>query len=349
MRKSVSSSWLVPVLAALAVCLAAAGAVFANEATQVITKEKDQGYGINTPRPGQTGHEEHREWEGQYPTPGTLNDFKVVRSFAPPEGFIGNLTFDQTSGRLYLLSLGPPTNTKGRSTLYELDPKSGIVLAQATMPFKGDFGQPVVLDGHLYQGVFHESKMYKVVLDREAGFGSVIRTIALPTLNDLKLLDEAHSFPFIEFGGVTLTPSKKIMLHADDVGEFITIEPETGAIVARARTIKAMGGIAGIGDSQGRFLVVANSDPRGGYCALSYPPLLSRSADQKDISWALADGKSGDVLASLRTQNSRAYASTISMVKHEELAGAPYGRFTFFATGEDGILEIQWTPGRDAY
>jgi hypothetical protein len=338
MKNSVSKSWLIPALATLAVCLGAAGVSLADKPT-----------GYDNPRPGQPGHEQHREWEGKYPTPATINDFKVVRTFAPPEGFIGNLTFDQASGRLFLVSLGPPTNTTGPSTLYELDPATGKVLAQAMMPFKGDFGQPVYLDGHLYQGVFHESKMYKVAVGGEAGFGAIVKSIPLPTINDLKLVDEAHSFPFIEFGGVTVTPSRKIMLHADDVGEYITIEPETGAILERARTIKAMGGIAGVGDSQGRFLVVANSDPRGGYCALSYPPALSRSDEQKDISWALTDGRTGDVLASLRTQSSRAYASTIAMVKHEELAGAPYGRFTFLATGEEGILEIEWTPGRDAY
>ncbi len=343
MKNSMSRFWLVSALAVLAACLAA-GAAPADEPR---VAGKDQGYA--KARPGQPGHEQHREWEGRYPTPATLNDFKVVRAFAPPEGFIGNLTYDRRSGRLFLISLGPPTNTAGPSTLYELDPATGRVLAQATMPFKGDFGQPVFLDGHLYQGIFHESKMYKVRTDRGADFGRIVKTVQLPTLNDLKLIEEAHSFPFIEFGGVTLTPNGKIMLHADDVGEYITIEPETGAIVERARTIKAMGGIAGVGDSEGRFLVVANSDPRGGYCALSYPPLLSRSADQKDISWALTDGKTGDVLASLRTQNSRAYASTIALVRHEELAGAPYGRFTLFATGEEGILEIEWTPGRDAY
>jgi hypothetical protein len=306
-------------------------------------------YASENPRPGQPGHHQHREWEGRYPTPATVNDFRVVRTFAPPEGFIGNMAYDPETGSLYLVSLGPPTNTRGPSTLYKVDPRDGRVLAQAAMPFKGDFGQPVVIGGYLYQGVFHESKLYKVEVKDPAAFGRVVKVVPLPTINDLKLVNEAHSFPFIEFGGVTATPEGKLMMHADDVGEYITVDPETGALLARARTIKAMGGIAGARDGQGRFLVIANSDPRGGYCALSYPPLLSRSADQKDISWALTDGRTGDILASLRTQSSRAYASTIALVGHKPVAESPYGRFTFFATGEEGILEIEWTPGRDAY
>jgi hypothetical protein len=347
MRDGVSKTRLIPALVLLSALIAGPG--LAQSAAQGGEQPSDRsGLGYETPRPGQPGHEQHREWEGKYPTPKTVNDFKVVRSFAPPAGFIGNMAYDRQSGRLWLVSLGPPTNTAGPSMLYELDPKNGKVLAKAEMPFKGDFGQPVFIEGHLYQGVFHESRMYKVSVDR-ASFGKVVKAIPLPTINDLKLVNEAHSFPFIEFGGVTVTPDNNIMMHADDVGEYITISRETGEILQRARTIKAMGGITGATDDEGRFLVIANSDPRGGYCALSYPPALSRSADQRDISWALTDGRTGDVLASLRTQNSRAYASTIALVKHEEVAESPYGRFTFFATGEEGILEIEWTPGRDAY
>jgi hypothetical protein len=289
------------------------------------------------------------EWEGAYPTLTTINDFKVLRTFPAPAGFLGNLAYDRESGRLWLISLGPPTNLKSASILYEVDPKDGTILALAEMPFVGDFGEPTYSDGHLYQGIFHQSKMYKIDVRRGADFGKIVKVIPLPTLNDLNLVNEAHSYPFIEFGGVTATPDNNILIHADDVGEYIKIDRETGQILHRARTIKAMGGITGIQGAKGQFLVVANSDPRGGYCALSYPPALSRSPEQKDISWALTDGMTGEVLASIRIQDSRAYASTISLVKHEEVASIPYGRFTFFATGEEGILEIEWTPGRDAY
>lgn len=303
----------------------------------------------DNPRPGQPGHNTHKEWQGAYPTLKTQNDFKVVRTFAPPEGFLGNLAYDSATGRLWLISVGPPTNPKGPSMLYEMDPQSGRVVAQAKMPFKGDLSEPVYVDGFLYQGVFHESRIYKVSVDDPATFGEVVKTIPVPTLVDLKLIDESHPVPFIEFGGMAVTPDKNLMIHADDVGELITIERETGRILSRVRTLKALGGITGVPDKNGRFYVLGNSDPRGGYCALSFPPALSRTPDQRDISWALLDSKTGEVLASIRTQNSRAYASTVELVGHEESPGAPYGRMTFLATGEEGVIVLQWTPSKDAF
>ena len=308
----------------------------------------DQQAGDN-PRPGQPSHNYHEEWQGAYPTVSSQQDFRIIRSLVPPDGFIGNLTYDRGSGRMWLISLGPPTNTKGPSTLYEMDPANGNILASSQMPFKGDFGSPVYIDGYIYQGIFHESKLYKIAVADKSKFGRIVKTIPLPTLNDLKLVDESHPLPFIEFGGVTVTPDKQIMIHADDVGELVTIDKETGKILNRVRTLKALGGITATQDSNGNFFVLANSDPRGGYCALSYPPLVSRSPQQKDISWALLDGDTGDVLASIRRQNSRAYASTISLVKYEEDTKTPYGRFTFLATGEEGILTLEWTPGQDSY
>lgn len=301
------------------------------------------------PRPGQDGHQMHQEWEGALPTVKSRNDFRVKRAIPLPDGFLGNMAYDPGSKRLWLVSLGPPTAAKP-STLYEVDPQNGRVLAKAEMPFRGDFGSPVFIDGHLYQGVFHESKLYKVEVNDRARFGAVLGSVALPTINDLKLVDESHPYPFIEFGGVTATEDGDILIHADDVGEFIKIDKESGRILNRARTIKAMGGIAGT-EHNGRFLVLGNSDPRGGYCALAYPPALSRSPEQKDISWALSDGYTGEVLASMRMQNSRAYASSVALVKHEPAAERelPYGKFTFFAMGEEGVLEIDWAPGRNAY
>jgi len=300
------------------------------------------------PRPGQPGHSQHVEWQGAYPTPDSIRKFKFNRSIPMPDGFIGNLAYDDASGRLWLVSLGPPTNTKGPSMVYEVDPRDGKVLAQAQLPFKGDFGEPVYYDGYLYQGIFHESKLYKIVAGDRANLGKIEKTIPLPNLIDLKLEDESHSYPFIEFGGLTLTPEKNLMFHADDVGELITVERETGRLLARARSIKALGGIAATSGPNGELLVLGNSDPRGGYCALSYPPSLSRSPEQKDISWALIDGKTGDVLASIRTQNSRAYASTVKIIKREDVPGTAYGKFTFLATGEDGVIELEWTPVKES-
>lgn len=299
------------------------------------------------PRPGQPGHRDHEEWQGDYPVPGMEDDFQVVRTLPLPEGFLGNIAADPETGRVWLVSFGPPT-APGPSTLYQIDPADGSVLRQAEMPFQGDLSSPVYVDGHLYQGVFHQSKMFKVAVEGEE-FGRIVKEIPLPTINDLNLVDEAHPMPFIEFGGVGVTPDGNLVIHADDVGEFITLERETGEILARTRTLKALGGIfAAAGDDDG-YLVVGNSDPRGGYCALSYPPALSRSPEQKDISWAVMDGETGEVLASVRRQNSRAYASGVSLLRYENGENAPYGRFAFLATGEEGLLEIEWTPARDAY
>lgn len=302
-----------------------------------------------SPRPGQKGHRTHKEWQGAYPTIDSQSDFTVVRTFAPPDGFLGNLTYDRESSRLWLVSVGPPTNVHGPSTLYELNPTTGDVVAKKAMPFKGDLSEPVFIGGFLYQPSFHESRLYKISVDPGPSFGSIVATIPLPTLVDLKLGDEAHPVPFIEFGGVTVTPDKNLMIHADDVGELITIDQSSGAILRRVRTLKALGGITSVPGEKDQFYVLGNSDPRGGYCALSFPPALSRTPDQKDISWALLDSNTGEVLASIRTQNSRAYASTVELLSHEHVPGAPYGRLTFLATGEEGILTIQWTPGKDAY
>ena len=301
------------------------------------------------PRPGQPGHEDHEEWQGDFPTPASLQGFKVVNTVPLPDGFLGNMATDPETSRVWLVSVGPPTNETGPSMLYEIDPSTGAVLAQAEMPFEGDISSPIYVDGYLYQGVFHESKMYKIELGEHGKFGDVVGSIDLPTINDLNLVDEAHPMPFIEFGGVTLSPDGNFVIHADDVGEFITVDRETGEILERTRTLKALGGILGATRSDGQFLVVANSDPRGGYCALSYPPALSRAPGQKDISWALLDGKSGQVLASLRNENSPAYASGIALLNYEETEGAPYGRFAFLATGETGLLTLEWTPLHDSF
>jgi hypothetical protein len=304
----------------------------------------------DNPRPGQKEHRTHKEWQGAYPTIATQGDFKVVRTFAPPHGFLGNLAYDIESGRLWLVSLGPPTNQSGPSTLYELDPTTGKVLAQAAMPFKGDLSEPVYIEGFLYQSVFHESKVYKIDVRDAASFGRVVTVIPLPTLVDLKLGDESHPVPFIEFGGVAVTPDKNLMIHADDVGELITLDRDTGRILNRVRSLKALGGITTVPAAvPGSFYVLGNSDPRGGYCALSFPPALSRTPDQKDISWALIDPATGEVLASIRTQNSRAYASTVELMAHERVPGASYGRMRFLATGEEGVVVLEWTPTRDAY
>lgn len=301
------------------------------------------------PRPGQAGHRPHVEWQGAYPKLGATKSLKVIATLRPPDGFIGNMTYDAANDRLYLVSLGRPTNPN-KSSIYQMDATSGKITAQAALPLIGDFGDPVYIDGHVYQPVYHESKIYKIDVSSGEQFGKVVKEIPLPTHADLNLTDESHPYPFIEFGGAGVTKDKKIIFHADDVGEFITVEPETGKIISRVRTIKALGGLESVA-ANNRELVIANSDPRGGYCALSFPPALSRTPEQKDISWALLDARSGEVLASMRTQNSRAYAASVALKSYAPAAkGAKnYGRFTFFAFGEEGILAMEWNPTHDAY
>ncbi len=310
--------------------------------------KKEPALEYENPRPGQPGHRPHIEWQGAYPKPGDKG-VRVVRVLTPPHGFLGNMTYDAARNRLFLVALGKPTNPNG-SKIYEMDVESGQIVREAALPLIGDFGDPVYIDGFVYQPVYHESKMYKISVLDEGEFGQVMKEIPLPTHADLNLVDESHPYPFIEFGGAGVTEDNNILFHADDVGEFVTVDRETGRILSRVRTIKALGGLEAV-PFRNQQLVIANSDPRGGYCALSFPPALSRSPEQKDISWALLDGKSGEVLASIRTQNSRAYAASVAMYQHRPLSDEKkdYGVFSFFAFGEEGILVLEWNPLYDAY
>jgi hypothetical protein len=314
-------------------------------AVQNPTVALDASSADGNPRPGQEGHQHHATFQGS----STPQQFSVVRVIEPPDGFRGNLTYSQDEARLWLISLGPPVSKDQPSTLYELDATTGDVLRTAEMPFTGDFGSPVYVDGYLYQGLFQESKMYKIDVTPGANFGKIVDVFDLPTINDLNLQNEEHPYPFIEFGGVTASPSGNIILHADDVAMLITIDKDTGELLDRVPTQKAMGGIASTPMYGETFYVLANSDPRGGYCALEFGTSDRRSPEQKDVSWLIVDGKSGETLASMRRLDSRAFASTVTLVRHELVEDAPYGQFTFLATGEDGILEFEWIPGLNAF
>ena len=313
--------------------------------------------------PGQQ-HEGHNP-DNMKSEPATASraEFKVLRSFSPPEGFIGNLTYDQKSGRLWLVSLGPPANTKGPSTIYEVDPADGRVLARAELPFKGVFGSPVYIDGYLYQGVFHESKMYKIVAGDRANLGKIVQTIPLPMLNDLKLTnEEIYKFPFIEFLGVAVTPDKNILIHAADLGEFITLDRETGKVLSRVRTLKGLGGISGVPAVNNEFLILGNYDAEDAAGKAKVRRFVFRAphpiiptkrtvvaiyawrAEDKIVSWVVLDAKTGNPLASIDIPHSPVHASGTALIKHENVAGTPYGRFTFLAAGMDGILTIEWTP-----
>lgn len=296
------------------------------------------------PRPGQDGHQAHQTFIGSL----TEQDFKVTRIIAPPDGFRGNIAYSKDEKRLWIISLGPPSNTEP-STLYELDAITGDIISKAAMPFTGDFGSPVYIDGFLYQGIFPESKLYKIDVNQKDSFGKIVKVVDLPTINDLKLLNESHPYPFIEFGGVTASPTGDLILHADDVAMFITVDKDTGKLLERVPTQKAMGGITSTQERDGAFYILANSDPRGGYCALEFGSVERRSPEQKDISWLVLDGQSGNTLASVRRLDSAAFAGTIALIDYNNVDGTPYGQFTFFATGEEGILEMEWTPSFNSY
>ena len=126
---------------------------------------------------------------------------RVTRVLNTIPGFKGCMTFDQESGRLFLISYGPPANIKGPSILYELDPQKGRVLRQATMPFTGELPSPVFIEGVLYQGIHHESKIYKVDAGQGDSFGKILGEIRVPTLLEIGYDTEQHvfRFPFISF------------------------------------------------------------------------------------------------------------------------------------------------------
>ena len=98
MRDGASKTRLIPALLALAALVAPAWAQTPATPDGPAEPKPYEGVYEGKPRPGQPGHEKHREWEGKYPTPGTVNDFRVVRAFAPPEGFLGNMAYDGETG-----------------------------------------------------------------------------------------------------------------------------------------------------------------------------------------------------------------------------------------------------------
>jgi hypothetical protein len=39
----------------------------------------------------------------------------------------------------------------------------------------------------------------------------------------------------------------------------------------------------------------------------------------------------------------------VELMKHEAAEGRPYGKMTFRATGEEGIVVLEWSPVRGAF
>lgn len=288
---------------------------------------------------------------------------EVTRIIRAPQGFAGNLTYDRQAGRLWLISMGPPANIHGPSKLYELDVATGRVLAETQLPFKGELAAPVHIDGFLYQAVAHESTLHKIDVGRESNFGQVVQSIPLPKLNELETARRGpFRFPFIAFTAAFIA-DEKLILYAEDLGEFITIDRKTGQVVNRVETLRGLTGVTSFTGPSGQALVLANVDPSTAKLRTEFRTFMFRSAhgitplsdaptqfpcnrsDARDISWALLDPNTGEVLAATKNHCAEFSGST-SLLQHTPLEGHVYGTLTFLVTGEQGIYTVQWTPDR---
>ena len=319
------------------------------------------------------GHEHghHAEGVAYYATGGSQRHlqplsevFRIVRVQPAPDGFVGHLAYDGSSGRLWLLSFGPPANTRGASTLYEIDPSSGRLLAQKEMPFRGEFGAPLYLDGHLYVGIYHQRRIHQIAVADRAQMGRVVRTLELASINELDLSghkDDVFRYPFFTFSSLVATPDGKLLTHSDDLGEFLTLDPQSGRVLRQVRTQPSLEGLSAAPGPKGEFLVLGNANPRE-FALKSYlrkflfrgaqaaPPLTSDApVEETGVTWMLLDPATGEVLSSIWHAPSRAMAKSIALVSHEKVAGTPYGRFRFLTLGREGILTVEWTPGTGAW
>jgi hypothetical protein len=146
------------------------------------------------------------------------------------------------------------------------------------------------------------------------------------------------------------------MFYADDIGEFITLDRESGEILRRVKTLEGLGGITAVKGPKGEFLVLGNYDPLESTLQAEFRKFMFRAAHgtmpmllrpkEKTMSWVLLDAQSGELLASITHQASRVYAGSVALLKQEHLSESPYGKLTFLATGEEGILTLEWLPRR---
>lgn len=288
---------------------------------------------------------------------------KVTKIFRLPNQFTGNVIYSPEVNRLWLLSFGPPANTKGPSILYELDPANGKVMTSSAMPFLGEFGAPAYIDNILYVGIPYQSKIYKVSLDKKS-FGQMLGTITVPNLAELKLNEpgEPYRFPFLSFTSITATPGKDLVMAADDTGYFVRIDRENGKVLSKTRTIKGLGGAAVLAHGDEINIILANQDPeavllksdsrrfmfraRHGFT----PPYAVRTEipceryGARDINWTVLDPESGELLSSTFQSCSRASAGSLAPIGHQSVPGTRYGRFTFYAIGDEGLLTVAWVP-----
>lgn len=283
------------------------------------------------------------------------SEFRILQVFDDPDGFPdGHLTYDAASERLFLISFGPPANTKGPSVLYELDRDDGRVLRRAQMPFVGEFGSPAFAGGHLYQIIDHQSTLYRISVEGES-FGEIVARLPLPKLKELEYdATVPLRFPFVAFRGLSRLDDDRLLVHAQDLGELMVLDTE-GKVIERVQTLRSLNGIAAASGRGGERLVLANSDPIKANFEYHVRRYMFRAEPgmvppvrygKRAIHWLLLDGQSGEILASLRRLEPRAEAKSVALIGRADVAGAPYGRFTFFALGEEGVYTVEWTPGK---
>jgi hypothetical protein len=325
------------------------------------------------------GQHEHHDVNASQKTPSKYaNDvqrpdsgaeFGVERITPVPANFMGVWAYGAAVDRLWLLSFGPPANTKGASTLYEVDPESGRILAQARMPFLGECSAAVFSDGFLYVGVPHESKIYKVMAQDKSVLGKVERSIPVPTLIDLRPgPEEVFRFPFLSFFGLAVTPDHNLILHAQELGELITLDRESGKVLNRVKTLHALGGITPVPGPNGEFLLLANADPEAAALRAEMRRFMFRSnhgitppsavrpdmtcgrPEARDIRWVIIDGQTGDLLSAATQQCVRTNAGSVALLSYERVPGTRYGRFRFLAGGEERtVATIAWTPTDNSF
>ena len=290
---------------------------------------------------------------------GSLDDeFKVTTSVPLPEGFVGNLAYQPSSDRLWLISYGPPAATRRACTFFELDRRTGRVIVEKPLPFQGEFGAPALLDGFLYQGVYHQRKIYKIAVDGPRA-GEVVDTVEVPPLAALDLSahrSETFRFPFFIFSALAVMPGPLLVTHSEDLGELITLDPRTGKVMRQVPTQPSLSGLAPVPGPGGRTVLLANASPRefamrnylrrflfrGGAPA---PPMTATGdPEENGVNWMVLDPGSGEVLASAWRSPPRAAAGSVALVNSVPEEGKPYGRMTFLALGKEGLLTIEWAP-----
>ena len=294
--------------------------------------------------------------------PATEGIVSIRRVWRAPTNFAGNVIGDPASGRLWLMSYGPPANLHGPSSLYELDPKSGRVLRATALPFHGEFGAAAYIRGSLYQVIPYESRLYEIAVDGLQA-GHIVRTLALPTFADATVPgSEKYRFPFISFTVVGGVGDDALCLYASDLGELITIDAHTARILKRVRTSKGLAGVAAIPPAEGARLLLASFDPvdaalreearrfaaRGSHGIL---PLETTRASgeyghpgQRTSTWLLIDAETGEVVAATALESARIKAGSVAIVSHERGMQTEYGVIVALTVGDDGLYTVAWTP-----